>query len=148
MCGAHAAVRTLVGEMVKKYDRPTVVDMEAGLEHLSRGTTKYVDCLLSILEPYYKFLETGARICELALELGIQKVFAIANKVRGAEDEQAIRDFCEKRKVELLGLVPFDEALLEADMKGVAPLDYDVSGVAVQALREMAQKLMESDGAS
>ena len=148
MCGAHAAVRTLVSEMVSQYERPTIVDMEAGLEHLSRGTTKHVDCMLSVIEPYYKSMETGARINELAKELGIKKVFGIANKVRGSEDEQAIREFCEKRKVKLLSLIPFDESLLEADRIGIAPLDYEISGIAVQTMTDMAHKLMNSNGTS
>jgi len=46
-------VRALIQEMVEQYDQPTIVDMEAGLEHLSRGTIRYVDCILIIIEPYF-----------------------------------------------------------------------------------------------
>jgi len=145
MCGAHAAVRSLVKEMVDQYDRPTVVDMEAGLEHLSRGTTRNVDCLLAVIEPYFKSMETGARVCELAKELGIQKVFGVANKVRHAEDEKALHEFCERRHVELLGFIPYDEALLEAERAGVAPLDYDRTSLAVLAIADLAQKMTNSN---
>jgi len=147
MCGAHAAVRSLVKEMVDQYDRPTVIDMEAGLEHLSRGTTRNVDCLLAVIEPYFKSMETGARVNELAKELGIKQVFGVANKVRRAEDERAMREFCGRRNVELFGFIPYDDTLMEAERAGVAPLDYDRTGLAVQAIDELAKKLLQVNGA-
>ena len=63
----------------------TVVDMEAGLEHLSRGTDRHVDTLLVVLEPYFKALETARRCAELGRELGIPRVWGVANKLRGPE---------------------------------------------------------------
>ncbi|MFQ5651929.1 MAG: hypothetical protein ACE5IY_18495 [bacterium] len=141
MCGAHAAVRTLVGEMVEQYDRPTVIDMEAGLEHLSRGTVRNVDCLLIVIEPYFKSMETGARMNGLAKELGVEYVYCIANKVRGAEDESAIRDFCSNRDMALFGVVPNDESLLQAERQGVAPLDHEKECPAVLAIARIAEKL-------
>ncbi|MFQ5707588.1 MAG: hypothetical protein ACE5HO_09085 [bacterium] len=146
MCGAHAAVRTLVTEMVEQYDRSAVVDMEAGLEHLSRGTIRNVDCTLIIIEPYFKSMETGARMIALARELGIKHLYCVANKVRGTEDERAIREFCAKRGMELLESVPNDEGLLIADRSDKAPLDYDKNGAAVTAVAKIAGKLLELHG--
>src|SRR6266542_103235 len=60
MCGAHAAVRHLLGGM-HEPNVITVIDMEAGLEHLSRGTDRHVDTLLVVVEPYVKALETARR---------------------------------------------------------------------------------------
>ena len=146
MCGAHAAVRTLVTEMVEQYNRPTVIDMEAGLEHLSRGTIRNVDCTLIIIEPYFKSMETGARMIFLAKELGIEHIYCVANKVRGTEDERAIGEFCAKRGMDLLGLVPNDDGLLIADRADKAPLDYDENSPAVTAVAQLARKLMELHG--
>lgn len=143
MCGAHAAVRTLVHEMVDHYNRPTVVDMEAGLEHLSRGTIRHVDCTLIIIEPYFKSMETGARMNLLARELEIKQIYTVANKVRGPEDETAIRDFCQQREMSLLEVIPFDESLLEADRLGLAPLDYKPNAEAVKAIEKLAQKVLQ-----
>lgn len=146
MCGAHAAVRTLVTEMVEQYNRPTVIDMEAGLEHLSRGTIRNVDCTLIIIEPYFKSMETGARMIALAKELGIEHIYCVANKVRGAADEKAIAEFCAKRGMNLLGLVPNDEGLVIADRADKAPLDYDENGPAVSAVADIAGKLLALNG--
>src|SRR5918993_4782142 len=93
MCGAHAAVRHLLGGMMQAEHPVTIVDMEAGLEHLSRGTGRHVNMLLVVLEPYYKALEIGRRAADLGRELGVSRVFAVANKLRDAEDAEAVRQY-------------------------------------------------------
>ena len=94
MCRNHATVRSLLAELVGSSRGPTVADMEAGLENFSRGTPRHVDTLLVVMEPYFRSLETAGRAFELGRELGIPSISAVANKVRNAEDKQAIRDFC------------------------------------------------------
>ena len=79
MCGAHAAVRHLLGGM-QELNVITVIDMEAGLEHLSRGTDRHVDALLVVAEPYFKALETARRCVELGRELKIPRVAAVARR--------------------------------------------------------------------
>lgn len=141
MCSAHGAVRVLLGEIVGSEPRPTVVDIEAGLEHLSRGTARNVGTLLAIFEPYYKSMETAARIVELAHELGIPNVYGVANKVRSADDENALFEFAQKHKIELFGSIPDDETMGRAERAGIAPLDFDASAPAVRAISELASRL-------
>ena len=135
-------MRALIQEMVEQYDQPTIVDMEAGLEHLSRGTIRYVDCILIIIEPYFKSMETGAQLNRLAKELEIKHVYCIANKVRGTEDERALETFCAEREMNLLSMIPNDDTLITADRANQAPLDYDANGIAVMAISELSNKLM------
>lgn len=143
MCRSHAAVRSLVAEMVEKYDRPTVIDMEAGLEHLSRGTGQGVDTLLIVLEPYYKSMETAARISEIAGEMAaLGRIYAIANKVRSLEDESALRQFCHQHSLQLITMIPEDEGVREADRLGLALLDHDPSAPAVRSITDLAGELM------
>ena len=101
----------------------TVVDMEASIEHLSRGTLRHVEVLLIVVEPYFRALETAGRTVRFARELGIPHVYAVANKVRSPQDEQAIREYCAGHDLPVLGLVPFDEGVTEADRDGRAVLD-------------------------
>lgn len=101
----------------------TIIDMEAGLEHLRRGTTRYVDSMLVVAEPYYKSLEVAGRTAELARELGIGRVYAVANKARDERDVNAVREYFARRGVPLLAIVPFDESVMEADRRGIAPMD-------------------------
>src|SRR5258705_4109713 len=115
MCRAHATVRGLLGEIVAGASDVAVADMEAGLEHLSRGTPRHTDAIVAVLEPYYRSLETGARVLDLTRELGITRAYAIANKVRTQEDRDAVEAFCRGRGLSLLATVPHDEAILDAD---------------------------------
>lgn len=111
----------------------TVVDMEAGLEHLSRGTSRHVDTLLVVMEPYYKSLETARRCAELGRELGIKNVLGVANKLRGAEDVTVARRYAETHSLPLVQEIPFDDALYHAELAGQAPAVFPATP-AVQAV--------------
>src|SRR6516164_499596 len=141
MCRAHATVRELLGALVGENRELAVVDLEAGLENLSRGTPRHADVLLIVLEPYFKSLETGRRILELARELGIQRIYGVANKIRSQEDEAAIRDFARYHQVDLSATVLDDEGILSADRQGRSPVDVAPDSPAVRAVHDLAQSL-------
>ncbi|CAN5649388.1 carbon monoxide dehydrogenase accessory protein CooC [soil metagenome] len=136
-CRAHSVARYVIADLLEyaNGDRELVVDMEAGLEHLSRGTTRHVDVLLAVAEPYYRSLETARRVYELAQELGIDQVRLVANKVRDAAESEAIRTYAERHGLELLAEIPHDEAVLRADLDGRALLD--AAGTDSPAVREI-----------
>ena len=142
MCRAHATVRGLLGEIVAGAADVAVADMEAGLEHLSRGTPRHTDAIVAVLEPYYRSLETGARVLDLTRELGVTRAYAVANKVRTPEDRDAVEAFCRARGLTLLVTIPHDEAILEADRQGHALLDHAPDAPAVRAMASMAQRLL------
>jgi CO dehydrogenase maturation factor len=119
----------------------TVVDMEASLEHLSRGTLRHCDVLLITVEPYFRALETAGRTARYARELGIPHVYSVANKVRTPADERAIRDYCAAQQLPVLVVVPFDEQVTEADRAGGAVLDEAPAGAAVAAIARLAAAL-------
>ncbi len=120
----------------------TVTDMEAGLEHLKRGTLEHAEVLLIVVEPYFKSLEAAGRIAELARGLGVPALYAVANKVRSERDEAAIRDYCETRGLPVLAVVPFDADVAEAERQGVAVLDSAPEAAAVGAVRGIADGLL------
>lgn len=143
-CRAHSIVRNILGELLAYNNGAgeVVVDMEAGLEHLSRGTTQHVDALLAIAEPYYRSLETARRVYELAGELGIGRVNLVANKMRSAEDTEAIRAYAGRHGLTLGGEVPYDDAVVEADRRAQSLLDVALPDApAVQALTRLADTL-------
>ena len=142
MCASHRAVRGLIAELTG-FGEHTVTDMEAGLEHLRRGTARNVDLMLIVVEPYYRSLEAGARTAELALELGIPHIRAVANKVRNADDQAAIEAFCAKHGMALLGSVPLDDAFVMAERAGKAPIDYAPRSRGLEAIRELARRIDE-----
>lgn len=134
-------MRSLVGEIVNNSGGVTVMDMEASIEHLSRGTLRHVDALLVVLEPYYRSMETAGRIVPLARDLGIQRLYGIANKIRNSQDAEAVEAYCRNHALELIAAVPFDENVVEADRLGRAVIDYDVSAPIVQELNGVAERL-------
>jgi len=121
----------------------TIVDMEAGLEHLSRGTARHVDTLLVVVEPYYKALEIGRKAAELGRELGVQRILAVANKIRDDEDATAIREFAAAHDLPIAIEVPLDDRIRRGDLAGHAPIDI-ADSPAVAALRELAATLSDS----
>jgi len=116
--------------------------MEAGLEHLKRGTLEHAETLLIVVEPYFKSLEAAGRIAELARNLGVPDVYAVANKVQSPRDEAAIRDYCAPRDLPVLAIVPHDADIAEAERQGRAVLDTAPDAAAVAVLSELAQQLL------
>lgn len=134
-------MRSLVGELISDQSRPVIVDIEAGLEHLSRGTARHVDSLLVVVEPYFKSLETGARIHALGQELGISRVLTVANKCREKEDSETIGEFCRLRQMELVAAIPEDPCVRAAERRAVSPLDHDASSPALLEIIKLADFL-------
>lgn len=139
-CEAHAVARGITGHLVAEAD-VAVLDMEAGLEHLGRGTTEHVDILLIVTEPYYRALEAASRIHDLALQLELPHILVVANRVRSPQEETAIRQYCHSHNLDLVGIVPFDEAVVTAELQGQAVVDYAPQSAVVQAINELAYTL-------
>ncbi|MBN1383631.1 MAG: AAA family ATPase [Elusimicrobia bacterium] len=90
-CPENAFARSLVGHLLLKQNEIFLMDMEAGIEHLTRGTVKAVDVLLIVTEPSMAGIETAKRIILLAGSMGIKKVSVVANKVRSESDKEFIK---------------------------------------------------------
>jgi len=122
----------------------TVVDMEAGLEHLSRGTGRHVDTLLVVMEPYYKSLETARRCAVLGRELDIARVLGVANKLRGEDDTATVRRYAEAHGLHLVAEIPFDDSLYQAELDGRTPALVPKSP-AVRAIDSLVSSLNSSE---
>ena len=132
----------MLNGLVADTARTTIVDLEAGLEHLSRGTARHVDTLLIVGEPYFKSLETASRSFALARDLGIARISMIANKIRTPRDEATVRDFAGRRELRLAGVVPYDDAVVAADERGTALIEYQPDAPSVTSIRRLADDLL------
>ena len=100
-----------------------------------------------VTEPYYRSLETLGRMVPLARELGIERMYVVANKVRGLREEEAIRRYCAERGgLEILAVLPFDEEVLEADQSGTPILDRDPASTYVKEVERLQKKLTVEAG--
>ena len=140
-CEAHAVARGITGHLMGEAD-VVVLDMEAGLEHLGRGTTEHVDLLLIVVEPYYRALEAATRIRDLAVGLNVPQMVVVANRIRTDREQEAVAQHCLKHDLELAAVIPYDEAIVDAELRGVAPIDQAPQSPAIQAIRSLATALV------
>jgi len=132
-CSSHASVRSILGAALEEEADITLVDMEAGLEHLSRsgGTLAYADVLVAIMEPSRKSVITVARTVALANELGIARTVGVGNKARLPADKEFFERLCAEHGVELAAVIPYHQDVVDADRAGTG-LDQG-NGVEVRA---------------
>jgi CO dehydrogenase maturation factor len=140
-CEAHAVARGITGHLIGEAD-VAVLDMEAGLEHLGRGTTEHVDILLIVVEPYYRALEAATRIRDLAIQLNVPQIVVVANRVRTDREQAAVAQHCTNHNLELVATIPYDETIVEAEQRGLAPVDYAPESGAMQAITSLATALL------
>jgi CO dehydrogenase maturation factor len=125
ICPESSLLRNLVRHLVAGRSEVIILDMEAGLEHLGRGTASAVDAFIVVVEPGRRSLQTAQAIRRLAADLWIHKVYVVANKIRNEQDAAFIRESLPGD--DLLGLLPYSQKAIEADMQGIAIFDADQS---------------------
>lgn len=128
ICPESALLKNLVRHLFVGRTEVIILDMEAGLEHLGRGTASAVDAFIVVVEPGQRSLQTAQAIKRLAADIWIHKVYVVGNKIRNEQDKAFIRERLPGD--ELLGFLPFSEKAIEADMKGIAIFDADEKLVA------------------
>ena len=113
-------MRSILGAAIEEEADVTLVDMEAGLEHLSRsgGTLAYADVLLVIMEPSRKSILTAGRTIVLAEQLGLTRVYGVGNKAQLPDDAEFFTTVAAEYNVPLAGIVPEDPDVVEADRSG------------------------------
>ncbi|MFX1476106.1 MAG: AAA family ATPase [Promethearchaeota archaeon] len=141
MCPAGALLKALIRHLIVGSGEAFVMDMEAGIENLGRGTTRGMDALIIVVEPGYGAITTVGRIQKLAQDIGVDRVLAVANKVTGEKDRKVVEAALVERGVPLLGVIPLDEGLHEAGLLGKAPLDHVPKGPAMEAIRGILREL-------
>lgn len=119
-CPENTLLKQLLRHLVVKANDTIIVDMEAGLEHLGRGTAESVDAFIVVVEPGQRSIQTARNVVKLAKDLGVTRVYAVANKVRPG-DEKIIRDSLDS--LALLGTIPYDPDIIAADLAGEAVFD-------------------------
>jgi len=142
-CPANAVIRVLIEHLLVERDEVVVMDMEAGVEHMGRGTAKHVDIMLIVTDSSFKSMETAKKIYDLATEAGIKRVLIIGNKVISSDEAALIQRFFVNNSIPLFGLIPHDEQIRKADMQGETALKYIKNSEGIATIQKLGEKLLE-----
>lgn len=140
-CPENVLLKNLVRHLLVQREEALIIDMEAGLEHLGRGSTGYVDALLVVVEPGQRALNTARQIKKLAEDLKLKRIMVVGNKVTSEEDRRIIEE--NLSDFPILGHMGFTPKVLQADREGRSPYDLDETiKVEVRAiLRELEKRI-------
>jgi CO dehydrogenase maturation factor len=122
MCAPTAVIRALLRNLIVERDEAVVLDLEAGVEHIGRGTAKEVDALLIVADSNLKSLEIAKHIHDMATAAGMKQLYLIGNRVMNDAQKNAVQTFADQNGIEVLAFVPWDQKVIEADMLGETPL--------------------------
>ena len=133
VCPEHVMLKSILSALTYRKNDVVVMDMEAGLEHLGRGTAANMDQFIVVIEPGSRSVQTYHNVKRLANDLGIKRVRVVANKIRDERDEQFVRDAIPAE--DLLGCIHYNPEIMDADRNGKSP--YDFSPTAIEEIRQI-----------
>jgi len=125
-CPAHSVVKALLRHLIVECNEVVILDMDAGIEHLGRGTAEHVDTLLVVSDANRKSLEVAKTICRMAKDSAIKKVGLVGNRITGPTQEQIIRTFAEKNGISVFAMIPYDKGISDNGISG-SPIDEEHS---------------------
>ena len=122
VCPEHVMLKAVLSNLSFRKDDVVVMDMEAGLEHLGRGTASNMDQFIVVIEPGSRSVQTYHNVKRLASDLGVKKVRVVANKIRDEKDEEFIRSVIPAE--DFLGFMHWNPEIMDADRQGKSPFDF------------------------
>ncbi len=137
VCPEHVMLKSVLSALTYRKNDVVIMDMEAGLEHLGRGTAANMDQFIVVIEPGARSVQTYHNVKRLANDLGIKRVRVVANKIRDEKDEAFIRDAIPAE--DLLGCIHYNSQIMDADRNGKSP--YDFSPAAIEEIRKIKEVL-------
>jgi CO dehydrogenase maturation factor len=142
-CAANNVMRAVMDRISANYDF-VVMDNEAGMEHLSRRTTRDVDVLLIVSDPTQRGIVAAQRVADLVdeLEITIKDRYLIVNRLPGEELPPALQEAVGKVKAEFLGVVPYDVTLAEFEFTGRPLIELNGDSPVYQTVRGMVKRAL------
>jgi CO dehydrogenase maturation factor len=137
-CPENVLLRRLLKHLVVERDEVVVLDMEAGIEHLTRGTTESMDAFIVVVEPGQRSIQTAHTVKRMAEQLGVREVLVVANKTRSASDLEKIRGEL-GQGMRLIGSLSFNQATIQADMDARPP--YEDNKILIEEIRAVKESL-------
>ena len=139
VCPESVMLKALLQHLLLARDDVVILDMEAGLEHLGRGTAGAVDAMIVVIEPGMRSVQTANTIRKLATDLKVKRIFVVLNKVMGPEEEELIRSRLDG--LPFLGSITYNQSIRRSDLEGTSP--YDADQGFVDEIRHIRDKLFQ-----
>ena len=141
VCPEHVMLKSILSSLTYRKGDVVIMDMEAGLEHLGRGTAMNMDQFIVVIEPGARSVQTYHNVKRLASDLGVKRVRVVANKVRDERDEEFVKNSIPAE--DLLGIIHYNTEVIDADRNGESPYDY--SPKAIEEIRKIKEILDRED---
>ena len=142
VCPEHVLLKMLMHHLVLFEKDVVIMDMEAGIEHLGRGTAQAVDAFIVVVEPGARSIQTFKKISKLAGDIGVRRVYAIGNKIRDAKDEAFLNERLGKDNI--LGFIPYSKEIADSDRAGRSPYDTETLKNVIGGIGERIETLSRS----
>jgi CO dehydrogenase maturation factor len=137
LCPEGSLLKSLLSHLILSRKEVVIMDMDAGVENLGRGTAKAVDAFIIIVEPGQRSFQTARAIRDLAKDLGVTKCYIVGSKIKNDEDRTFIKE--NLPDFEVLGFLSFNSEIAEADRTGKSV--YDTAPKAVEEARTIRKNL-------
>ena len=137
VCPEHVMLQAVLANLTYRKNDVVIMDMEAGLEHLGRGTAGNMDQFIVVIEPGARSVQTYHNVKRLAADLGVRQVRVVANKIRDEKDEAFIQSVIPPE--DFLGFIHYNTEIMDADRQGKSP--YDFSPTAIDEIRRIKDVL-------
>ncbi|MDI9642847.1 MAG: AAA family ATPase [Archaeoglobales archaeon] len=143
-CFANSLLRGVLRKLRKHYDY-VIIDSEAGLEHFSRKTIDSADYILIVTDMSKKGLATAKRIKELSKELKLEfkDILLLANRIANEDAEKRIREFADEEGIKLLEILPYDEKVVELDLKGAPIVELGEESEVYKKMNKVAELFLK-----
>jgi len=141
LCPENAFLRALLSHIILRRREIVIIDMVAGLEHLSRGTARGVNLMLCVVEPSIKSIDTAIRTYQLSRDIEIKNFAVVGNKIFSDRDRKFIESSLPG--IEILGYIPFDENVIRADSEGISLIDFAPKSRVIESLIELKNRIID-----
>lgn len=142
-CAANSVIRALIRHLIVERDEAVVLDMEAGVEHLGRGTAGGVDCMLVVSDANAKSLDIAGKITAMAKNSGIPHIMLVGNRIQTSSQKNTVKEFAARHSLHVAGYIPFDPAVAEAGISGNSLLTLTCSP-ALEAIEKIGRLIMNT----
>ncbi|HEY5494137.1 MAG TPA: carbon monoxide dehydrogenase accessory protein CooC [Candidatus Anoxymicrobiaceae bacterium] len=142
VCPESVLLKALMRHILLERDDVVIMDMEAGIEHLGRGTSESVDAIVIVAEPGLRSVQTAATTARLARQIGIKRLFVVFNKVVDDSEVEMLKDGL--GDIEPIGIIHFSDKVRKADLQGTSAFDVDPDFVGeVNKIKEKLEQELE-----